>query len=195
MKLPKRAHTSHPWRIHEVARDFHLEDVWALPTPGGPDDFQRLVHLVAAFDPAKASPLVVRTLFTARRQLGALLGIDDPKTGLGARVSSLRNQLPRDLRDGPSGPDSDALPFSPLYLTHNEWALEIANQTVHGVLHFGWVEDADGYCGQMAVLVKRNGLLGAIYMLAIAPFRYLLYPVMLREIELQWRALVCEPAV
>lgn len=39
MKLPDTAHTSRPWRIHEVAPDFEVEDVWALPTPGGPDDF------------------------------------------------------------------------------------------------------------------------------------------------------------
>ena len=36
MKLPKSAHFSRPWRIHELTRDFRLEDVWALPTPGGP---------------------------------------------------------------------------------------------------------------------------------------------------------------
>jgi hypothetical protein len=43
MRLPNTAHTSRPWRIHEFTRDFRLEDVWALPTPGGPDDFPRLV--------------------------------------------------------------------------------------------------------------------------------------------------------
>ena len=37
MRLPNTAHTSRPWRIHELTRDFRLEDVWALPTPGGPD--------------------------------------------------------------------------------------------------------------------------------------------------------------
>ena len=44
MRLPNSAHTSRPWRIHELARDFRLEDVWALPTPGGPADFPRLVR-------------------------------------------------------------------------------------------------------------------------------------------------------
>jgi uncharacterized protein DUF2867 len=34
-RLPRTAHTSRPWRIHEVAGDFRLEDVWAMPTPGG----------------------------------------------------------------------------------------------------------------------------------------------------------------
>ncbi len=40
----------------------------------------------------------------------------------------------------------------------------------------------------MAVLVKPNGLLGALYMTAITPFRYLIvYPAMLRTLERQWR--------
>jgi hypothetical protein len=40
----------------------------------------------------------------------------------------------------------------------------------------------------MAVLVKPNGLLGAFYMSAIAPFRYLVvYPAMLRTLGRQWR--------
>jgi hypothetical protein len=32
MRLPDTAHTSRPWRIHELTGDFRLEDVWALPT-------------------------------------------------------------------------------------------------------------------------------------------------------------------
>jgi hypothetical protein len=39
----------------------------------------------------------------------------------------------------------------------------------------------------MAVLVKRNGPLGAAYMTAIAPFRHaVVYPLMMRDIERDW---------
>jgi hypothetical protein len=34
MRLPKTAHTSRPWRVHEFTGDFELEDVWELPTHG-----------------------------------------------------------------------------------------------------------------------------------------------------------------
>lgn len=188
MRLPNAAHTSRPWRIHELTRDFRLEDVWALPTPGGPDDFPRLVQLAAAGNPSRGSSGAIRTLWGIRLHLGGLLGWDDPEAGLGARVPSLRDRLPADLRDGPSGPELAALPFTPVYLREDEWAVEIANQTVHGVMHLGWVaDDAGHYHGQMAVLVKPNGLLGAGYMAAITPFRHLLvYPAMLRQIERQW---------
>jgi hypothetical protein len=191
MRLPNAAHASRPWRIHEVTGDFRLEDVWALPTPGGPYDFPRLVALIASSDPSHSSSRAARTLFAIRWKVGELLGWDGPDAGLGSRVPTLRDCLPADLGDAPSGPDLGALPFTPLYLIDDEWAAEIANRTMHGVMHLGWVPDGTGgYRGQMAVLVRPNGLLGTAYMAAIRPFRHLfVYPPMIRQIERAWRAL------
>jgi hypothetical protein len=179
-------HTSRPWRIHEIAKNFRVLDVWALPTPGGPGDFPRLVRLMASFDPAETS-LVVRTLFAIRWTIGRAFGLDRQETGLGTRVRSLRDRLPADLADTPS--DFDTHLFTPLYVTDDEFAMEIANQTVHGVLHLGWVaDDKGGYRGQMAVLVKPNGALGIAYLAAIAPFRHLVvYRLMMRDIGRAWR--------
>lgn len=189
MRLPSSAHTAQPWRIHELTRDFRLEDVWALPTPGGPDDFGRLVKGIAASDLSHSPSLVVRTLLAVRWKLGELFGWDAHEDGVGSRVPTLRDRLPADLRDAPTGPALDALPFTPLYLLDDEFAAEVANRTMHGVLHLGWVPDGTGgYRGQMAVLVKPNGLLGISYMAAIKPFRYLfVYPAMLREMGRDWR--------
>jgi Protein of unknown function (DUF2867) len=189
VKLPKDAHTSQGWRIEEVIPDFRLEDVWALPTPGGPDDFPLLVAGIASGDPAKSLPRSARALWELRWKLGELLGWDEPDTGLDSRVPSLRDRLPADLRNAPSGPDFAALPFNSLYQLEREWAAEIANRTVHGVMHLGWVSDGGGgYRGQMAVYVKPNGLLGRAYMAAIKPFRHLVvYPQMLRQIERSWQ--------
>jgi hypothetical protein len=188
-KLSTSAHTRMPWRIHAIANDFRVEDVWALPTPGALDDFPRLVELMESFDPAETSP-VVRALFSIRWRLGGWLGLDRGDAGLDARVPSLRERLPADM-----GGDVDLavraeLPFRPVYVTDREAAFEIANETMHGVLHLGWVpEGAGGYCGQMAVLVKPNGPFGRAYMAAIAPFRYaLVYPMMMRAIARRWRA-------
>jgi len=190
VRLPNSAHTSRPWRIHELTRDFRLEDVWALPTPGGPDDFPRLVEAFASGDPSQSPSSAVRVLFAIRWKVGGLLGWDGPDAGVGSRVPTLRDRLPADLRDGPSGPEFDALPFTSLYLLDDEWAAEIANRTMHGVMHMGWVQDeTGGYRGQMAVYVKPNGLLGTAYMAAIEPFRHrIVYPPMLREMGRSWRA-------
>jgi hypothetical protein len=195
-RLRDSAHTSRAWRIHEIAPDFELEDVWALPTPGGRNDFPRLLELIASFDPAKGNSAAVRALFAIRWKLGELLGWDDERAGLGSRVPTLRDRLPADLRNAAAWPGSDELPFVPLYRTREEAALEIANRTVHGVLHLGWVpEESGGYRGQMAVLVKRNGLLGGAYMATIGPVRHLVvYPLMMREIGERWRAGRDDPA-
>jgi len=186
--LDKSEHTSRPWRIHVIAKDFRVLDVWALPTPGGIEDFPRLVRLMAEFDPGRYS-IVVRGLFAMRFALGRLFGLDRPETGLGVRVDTLRDRLPADLAHTTTDFDIDTDPFTPLYVTNDEFAMEMANQTVHGVLHLGWVPDgAGGYRGQMAILVKPNGLLGSMYMAAIAPFRHLaVYPLMLRDIGRAWR--------
>ena len=90
MRIPNTAHTSRPWRIHELTRDFRLEDVWALPTPGGPDDFPRLVRQMASADPSKGSSRAARALFAIRWKLGELLGWDDrtPASAPGCRRSA-----------------------------------------------------------------------------------------------------------
>jgi hypothetical protein len=145
-----------------------------LPSAGAPVRRRRPVPLLLARRPhALRAPLADR----------ALLGWD------AARAPTLRERLPADLRAGPSGPAFDALPFTSLYLTGDEWAAEIANRTMRGVMHIGWVPDGTGgYRGEMAVYVQPNGRFGSAYMAAIAPFRHrLVYPPMLREIGRRWR--------
>ena len=202
MRLPNTAHTSRPWRIHQIAPDFRLYDVWALPTPGGPDDFPRLVRqvsrlarLIAADGTPDDPSWAARMLFDLRSKTGELLGWDKPNAGIGSGVPTLRDRLPADLRDAPAGPGPDDPQFSPVYLTDDEFAAEGANRTVHGVMHLGWVPDGTGgYRGQLAVLVKPNGLLGKAYMAAIAPFRYLIvYPWLMRETAREWRGNAGDP--
>ena len=153
--------------------------------------FPSLIQGFTGGDPATQSPSrVARALWAIRWKLGEIFGWDDEGSGIGERVRSLRERLPEDLRESAPGPEFETLPFSSLYLTENEWAAEIANSTVHGVMHIGWVPDDDGpgYHGEMAVYVKPNGPMGNVYMAAIRPFRHLIvYPPMLRQIEIAWR--------
>ena len=199
MRLPASAHTSRPWRVHEVAGDFELEDVWRLPTPGDADDLARLVEQFTTPGPEDGFPAIVRGLFALRWKLGERFGWDagaDPDE----RVPSVRARLPADLLAGPRGPDVRVVPgraaldgppvFRSVFQTHDEWVAELANATGHSLLHLGWVPDDDGSGGhhaQMAVLVKPNGRHGRAYMLAIKPFRLaLVYPLLLRSIGRRW---------
>jgi hypothetical protein len=111
-------------------------------------------------------------------------------------VPTLRDRLPADLRDAHRGPAFAALPFTSVYVTDDEWAAEVANRTMHGVLHIGRIPADDGtFRAQMAILVKPNGVLGDLYMAAIRPFRHLVvYPAILREGASTWQTFSCPPA-
>jgi hypothetical protein len=126
-------------------------------------------------------------------RLGRISEPDDGTTSLpipGTNETSLASRLPDDLRDTTWDQDFGSLPFKPLYRTDTESAAEVSNKTVHGVMHLGWAEQADGtYQGQMAVYVKPRGRFGQVYMTFIKPFRYwIVYPALMRQVERRWNA-------
>jgi hypothetical protein len=190
LRLPASEHQSHRWRLDEIAPDFRLEDVWALPVHGGSEDFAILLELMGSLDPAKGSSLATRLLFGIRYRLGALLGWDDRDDRLpipGDAETTLQARLPEELR-GTADPNLGSSSFIPLYRTDDEWAAELSNRTVHGLVQLVWIDRGDGrYQGQLAVYVKPRGLLGAGYMAAIAPFRHhIVYPALMRQIGQAW---------
>jgi hypothetical protein len=206
IRLPNAAHQSRPWRIRAIAPDFTVEDVWALPVYGGGEDFQSLLDLIASSNPAKADSLPARVLWRLRDRLGRWFdlgrisarveGGGDGVAGRlpipGTKEASLSERLPEDLRNTTADLDFGSLPFTPLYRTDSEFAAEISNRTVHGVLHLAWVDQGDGrYQGQMAVYVKPRGRLGRGYMALIKPFRHwIVYPALMRQVEREWKARV-----
>jgi hypothetical protein len=193
MRLPNSAHESRHWRIAEIAPDFRLEDVWALPARGGAEDFGTLLEVMKALDPARQGSVATRALFSLRYRIGGWFGWDDPARELaipGDAGASLSARLPEDLRNTVSDLERSSYGFRPLYRTEDEWAAEIANRTVHAVMHLAWVDRGKGsYQGQMGVYVKPRGRFGAGYMALIRPFRHrVVYPALMRQIERAWNA-------
>jgi len=202
MRLPNAAHETRPWRIREIVADFTLEDVWALPLQGGAEDFQAALEMMFSFDPADVDSLPARALWRFRDLLGSLFGLgrisapaesgSDEAAGKlpipGTTETSLAGRLPDDLRDTAADVDFGSLPFEPLYRTDVEFAAEVSNRTVHGVMHLAWVEQGEGrYQGQMAVYVKPRGSFGKGYMALIRPFRHwIVYPALMRQFEREW---------
>lgn len=196
--MPNAAYEAHPWVIARIAPDFTLLDAWALAVEGDRDEFAAFVETIVAFDPTDARVSLSRALFWFRRRLGAFLRWDETKHRPipGSSETTLSARLPDDLRGSMNAPPLSGgvrrprSGFTPLYRTHDECAAEISNDTVHGVLHFGWVQHADGlYRAQMAVYAKPRGALGAVYVKLIQPFRHLIvYPSLVREIARAWDA-------
>jgi hypothetical protein len=198
MRIPDDVHLAQPWRIHALVPDFELEDVWSLPeVVGPPEAFDDAVAMATTVDPAHGSSVAARVLWKARDllgrwfDLGRVTGDADFDTyGVpGTQERSLAGRLPADLRDTVDGTVFAGVPFTPLYRTDREFAAEISNRTVHGVLHLSWVPRPDGLNqGHMAVYVKPRGRLGRAYMAFIKPFRYLVvYPALERQLARRWR--------
>lgn len=193
IELDPAAHERLPWRLHAVARDFDLEDVWRLPMSGGPGDFDRCVEVFAGLDPVAGGPRAVRALFALRLLMGRLVR-EDGGDRAAERNAELAGRLPQDLRDTDpptllGGAAFGGVAVTPLFRTADEWAVAIASGPVDGILHVGWPADTHGHRAQLAVLVRRRGLVGRAYMAAIEPARRLVvYPLLGRELERRWRA-------
>jgi hypothetical protein len=161
---------------------------------GGAGDFPKLLEVMASLDPARGASPAARVLFGVRWRLGRWFGWDEAaeRPIPGQEELSLTSRLPEDLRGTTTDLDFGSRPFAPLYRTDTEFAAELSNQTVHGVMHLAWVDQGNGrYQGQMAVYVKPRGRLGKRYMTLIAPFRHwVVYPALLRQIERAWNTRV-----
>lgn len=193
-RLPNAAHEAHPWVIAQVAPDFKLLDAWAVPAQGGPEDFASFLDVMASLDRTNAQSAASRALFSLRWRLGRWFGWDDAarkRPVPGCTETTLSARLPEELRGSAKSPGiAGAYGFIPLYRTADEWAAELSNDTVHGVLHLAWVDQGEHrYQAQMGVYVKTRGRLGATYMVLIQPFRHLLiYPALMRQIGRAWEA-------
>ncbi len=132
MRLPTGEHAALEWRLGEIAADFELLDVWALPVSGNKEEFADLVTTWAAMGDAFAGDTSSPTkfLFLIRERLGGWLGWDDSTNELpipGCSETSLRDRLPDDLPALAPSDDPDN-PFSPVFETDREWvAVQLDN--------------------------------------------------------------------
>ncbi len=193
MRIRNDEHREALWRVHAIAADFQLLDVWRFPIEGvaaDGGDFDSFVQVlkVSTAVPDKGA---AATLFRFRMWLGKVFGWDQDARALpipGCQETSVKQRLPPDLA-GTGRLDSDN-DFKEVYRTNREVLNEISNSTVHALMHLGWVELEPGhFTGQMAVYVKPRGLLGQLYMWLITPFRLaIVYPAMMRHVARKWEA-------
>lgn len=187
MRLSDSSHRARPWAVHAIAGDFALLDVWGVDLRGSADDFARFLdlHERGMADGSPVDHPIASSLFRIRLWLGERFGWDGgPKLPIpGCTEVSVRARLDESpTTDADTGSD-----FDRVYARADEALYEISNQTVHALLHFGWVPDGDEHTLEMAVYAKPRGAFGRAYMAAIGPFRHLVvYPALLRSMRRRW---------
>ncbi len=197
MKIKNEIHNEHPWVARRIAKDFELWDVWEFPITADnseAENFNAFCEVYKKSFSEMSGPAA--WLFRLRFWLGKTLGLDKNVNTLpiaGCDETSIRSRLSEEdekrnrieVKDLHS---DDLGPFRAAYLYENEKLDEISNDTVHALMHIGWVQKQEGYyTAQLAVYVKPRGGAGRMYLKLIGPFRhYVVYPAIMKNVKLKW---------
>jgi ankyrin repeat protein/SAM-dependent methyltransferase len=203
----EKEHYSHPWKVHEIAKDFELLDVWEFPILADKtrnQNFSLFLKIMQQRPQMSISgfflfrQLVARFLVSLRVYMGEIFGLDKNINSLpipGCKETSLKERLSvEDQKRSLAETIDDAEPSQGIWRTvyryENEMLTELSNDTVHALMHFGWVHKSGNYfTAQLAVYAKPRGNLGDFYMKLIMPFRHVIvYPTMLEEVKKRWEA-------
>ena len=169
-------------RAHELLRGVPLHDVSMVDLPGG--GAGRTVADIRALESAAAPSGIANALFGVRRLLGRAFRWD--RVQMRPEDSLLPQLSERDRRDSEVVPGTPIGPFRLLYQFPGESLSEIRNATVHGYVCVALAPTAMGYRMYWGIYVRPVSWLTRPYLLAIEPFRRILYPVLLRRIRRAW---------
>jgi hypothetical protein len=172
-----------PLRAHELLRDVPLYDVSTVELPGGGEE--RTLADIRALDKAAAPSRVSSALYGARRLMGRLFGWDRE---MKLEDSYLSRLTERDRRESIIAPGTRHGAFVILYEFAGESVSETCNATVHGFICTALQRTSTGYRFYMAVYVLPVSWITRPYLIAIEPFRRVLYPAMLNRIRRAWIA-------
>ena len=210
-----RAHRARSWRVHTLAPDFELLDLWEVPLHADPTRGETFPEFLRVFLTAGAAAwplysLRPRSLADALHaaRLGGALALIELRFVLGrlfaldtdrslAIPGQRENRVRARLDDADRARDLGVLPdkvggaFEPVYAFPEEALLEIANKTIHALLHLSWVEAEPGRRSVvLAVYVKSRGWQSRAYMALIKPFRHwVVYPAWITHLRRTWAAL------
>ncbi len=201
MMINKETHLARSWKVNEIANDFILWDVWEIPIVANnsrTENFQSFYGIAfETFKKMQTKTTLVGILFTLRFWISKIFPLDRNintlqiqccnETTVKIRLSS------QDLEKSKAGKairvNNIDLEFRPVYLFEDESMHELSNDTVHGLIHVGWIKKNDNYyTATLAIYVIPRGIYGKIYLKLIEPFRrHIVYPVIMKAIKEQWQ--------
>jgi hypothetical protein len=172
----------------DLCSDFRVLDRWRIPVTVDRAEFLRFVRVFATSGFAPESR-IARALFRIRFAVGRWLGWDGgpPQPIPGCRETTVRERLTAAERARDQS-ISQSLPLPhhdvrPVYLFDDEALIEIANKTIHALVHLEWRDRGV----DMTVLVKSRAWYSGVYLAAIWPFRHaIVYPAMFRSVAHAW---------
>lgn len=203
--LNKKSHYSQPWKVHEIAKDFELLDVWEFPILADKTKNQDFSFFLKVFQqPPKNNVssffslryLIARSLVFLRVYLGEIFGLDKKINFLpipGSIETSIKDRLSfedqkRSLAESSEEDGDNEGLWRTVYLYENELLTELSNDTVHALMHLGWVHKSGNiFTARLAIYAKPRGNLGMLYMKLIMPFRQLIiYPALMEDVKNRW---------
>lgn len=169
-------------RAHELLREIPLYDLWVVDLPGG--GAGRTVADIRALDSTVPPSRVVRAFFRLRRFLGRVFSWD--RVPVRPEDTLLPHLSERDRRESAIVPGTSDGAFLRLYQFPGEALSETRNTTVRGWICLALAPTAAGYRLYFAVYVLPVSWITRPYLIAIEPFRRILYPAMLGRIRRAW---------
>jgi hypothetical protein len=197
MRLDPARHRAQPWRVHSLAPDFELLDVWRIPIEADPsrgETFDRFFDLVWENE-LEAGSAIVRLLAEVRWSIGRVLGWDGTGhriPGSGERSVAERLTDADRLADRTRGVRSKRTAagerIALIYRFADEALVETSNATIAALWHLGWVDLPGGRkTAEVAVYIKSRGLGSRVYIALIQPFRQLfVYPAWTKHVARLW---------
>ncbi|HEY9245461.1 MAG TPA: DUF2867 domain-containing protein [Candidatus Methanoperedens sp.] len=197
--INKEVHFARSWKVNKIADDFVLWDVWEIPIAANnseTENFQSFYRTVLeTFKKIQTRTTLVSLLFALRFWISKILPLDrnintlpipgSLETTVKSRLSS--HDLERSKAGKPIKGGNTDLEFHPVYLFEDESLHELSNDTVHSLIHVGWIKKNDYYTATLAIYVIPRGIYGKAYLKLIEPFRrYIVYPGMMKIIKEQW---------
>ena len=190
VKISASRHAERPWRVHTLAPDFTVLDVWQFELgPGTPVLDDVLLCFWSEFRKLSEDSLLART----RLRVGRWLKWDDHDFSLpipGCEERSVGERLsPADRASSRIATNAASPIESPVvrtvYVLGDEALYEASNDTIHLMLHISVVDAG----ATLAVYIKSRGVFSRAYLAAIGPARHLvIYPAMTRRLETAWRS-------
>ncbi len=167
--LSYKDYYKYPWKVHKIAKDFQLPDLWEFPILADPDQNQDFLFFIEVLRRKDDLPwrsflslrfLMAGFLITLREILGKIFSLDTHVNVLpipeSQEISVKERLFEKDLEQNLAGKlmaektDNGKSGFRLVYMFEREALWELSINPVHILMHFG------ESCGKCILSIQEN---------------------------------------